>query len=350
MLDRDATRIERRHKGGRVESRKNDRLVLPIPRLQSKTLAFVSVPVLLFSTIFIFSKLIIPPLSPFTYMLLRSGFGTLALLCILGATKSFHVLKTWKSNWRDVFLFSIAFHLLPLIIVFVSTSMTSAMNQVIINNMSLAFVVCLNLLIFKIKPKKLLVIAVTINFFGAFLVIWPPDISQNPSLIGDVIMVVAVLIGSLFPIFNKRLTGKVHPLALSFAINLFPFLAMLPALIVPGQIDTIVQLGTVDFGWLSIMFIGIGVSGVAYLAGNKAYEDKAMTAELYNTFITLTPVLGILWSLLFGETIDPINYIGAALVIVSVFIANRMPVSTETAQKVDSSSHEQRYKENEKNS
>jgi drug/metabolite transporter (DMT)-like permease len=296
----------------------------------------------MFSTIFIFSKLIIPPLSPFTYMLLRSGFGTLAVLCILGATRSFHVLKTWKSNWRDVLLFSLAFHLFPLIIVFVSTSMTSAMNQIVINNTGLAFVVCLNFLLFKIKPKRLLVIAVATNFFGAFLVMWPPDITQNPSLVGDVIMVVAVLIGSLFPIFNKRLTGKVHPLALSFAINLFPFLAMLPVLLVPGQIDTITSLGTVDFGWFSIMFIGIGVSGVAYLAGNKAYEDKAMTAELYNTFITLTPVLGILWSFLFGETIDPVNFVGAALVIVSILIANKAPASTIAAKIDDSSSNEHR--------
>jgi drug/metabolite transporter (DMT)-like permease len=305
--------------------------VLPIPRLQKRTYAFVSVPILLFSTIFIFSKLVIPPLNAFTYMLLRSGFGTVSLLCVLAATRSFHVLKTWKSCWRDVLLFSFAFHLLPLIFVFISTRMTSAMNQVVINNTSLAFVVCLNFLIFKIKPSRFLVIAVAINFFGAFLVMWPLDINQNPNLIGDIIMVVGVLIGSLFPIFNKRLTGKVHPIALAFAINLFPFIATLPVLLIPGQIDTIIMLGTIDFGWLSIIYIGVGVSGVAYLAGNKAYEDKVMTAELYNTFMTLIPVLGMLWSFLFGETIDPINYIGAALVIVSILIANRAPAPDKTA-------------------
>lgn len=299
----------------------------PIPRLQKKTYAFVSIPILLFSTIFIFSKLIIPPLSPFTYMWLRSGFGTLSVLCILAATRSFHVLKSWKTCWRDVLLFSLAFHLFPLIIVFLSTPLTSATNQVIINNTSLAFVMILNLVIFRVMPSRMLVIAVAINFCGILLVMWPLDFSQNPSLIGDIIMAAGVMAGAFFPIFNKRLTGKVHPIALAFSINLFPFLALLPVLLVPGQFDTIITLGTVDFGWFSIAFIGIGVSGVAYLSGNKAYQDKAMTAELYNAFITFVPVLGVLWGYLLGEVIDPVNYAGAALVIVSIIIANKAPAS-----------------------
>ncbi len=217
-------------------------------------------------------------------------------------------------------MFSITFHLVPLIFVFIATPLTNPTNQIIINNMNLAFVVLINLFLFKVKPSRNMVLAVVLNFAGALLVLWPLDFTQNPNLAGDITMIVAVVIGAFFPIYNKKLAGTVHPLVLGFSVNAFPALAMMPVLFIPAQLQAIASLDAI--GWVYICFIGVGISGIAYVLGNMAYKDPACTPEVYSTWCTLIPVFGMVISLfLYGYTIGVVNLIGAAIVIASIYLA-----------------------------
>jgi drug/metabolite transporter (DMT)-like permease len=266
-------------------------------------------------------------------MFLRSAFGTLFLTPMLGSRNLFPSFRQLvKENWKDVLIFSLAFHLFPLIVVFISTPMTNPTDQVIINNMSLAFVVIINLVFFRIKPTRYLVMAVIINFAGAMLVIYPLDFSQNPKLIGDLVMMAAVFIGSFFGIWNKKLASKTDPLVLAYCINIFPAIVTTPLMFLTGDAMTIGQLDVV--GWFYIIFIGVGISGIAYFCMNIGYREPGMTPEIMNTFSTLIPVFGMVISIfLFNYMIGLVNIAGAILIIASIIIADRAPTRNVAGQK-----------------
>lgn len=292
-------------------------------RLRARTYAYMLSAFFLFSTVFVFSSQVLPPLSSFTYLLLRSTFGAVVLLVVVVA-RGLHktLVPLFTRAWRDVVLFTIAFHALPLIVVFIATPLTNPTNQVIINNMNLTFVVGINAALFREKPARVMILAVLVNFTGALLVLFPLDFSGNPNLLGDLIMIGGVFIGAFFPIWNDKLVKRGDPLVLAFMLNALPALVLVPVLLVPGQPATIAALDLA--GWGYIAWIGAGISGFAYLCGNLAYKDPAITPELYSTYGTLIPVLGMLVSIfLFGYVIGPVNLLGAVLVIASILLAQR---------------------------
>ncbi|MBN2149804.1 MAG: DMT family transporter [Candidatus Lokiarchaeota archaeon] len=292
-----------------------------MPRFKPTTYLFVFVAIGLFSPVFLFSKYVLPPLTPFSYMFLRSAFGTAFLTVVLLSRKLFgSFVSLLKDCWRDVLLFSLAFHLLPLVLVFFSTPITTPTDQVIINNMNLAFVLIINKFAFRAKMMRRMIIAVGINFAGALLVLWPLDFSQNPNLLGDVIMILAVIIGSFFYIWNKKLAFRADPAVLNFSVNFFPTIVSLPLMFFIGGAGNILELS--GAGWFFITFIGIGISGIAYCCLNEGYRDPAMSPEHMSMFTTLIPVVGLGLSIAAGFGTGWVNYLGAGLVIFSIVIAN----------------------------
>ncbi|MEX2682168.1 MAG: DMT family transporter [Candidatus Sigynarchaeota archaeon] len=302
--------------------------------MKPRTYVFVFVVIFLFSTIFVFSKKIIPPLNSFSYLFVRSMLGTIAFTILLASMRLFPAfIAALKKGWKQLILFALAMHLFPLLLVFIATPMTTATDQTIINNLNLSFVMLLNWAIQKKRPTLTLVSIVGINFAGAIVIMMPLDFSTNPNLVGNLVMLLAVFFGAFFPIFNKKLAQDVDPFVLAFTINLFPFLALIPInFAVPGQIETISSLE--PMGWFYISWIGIGVSAFAYTLGNFAYKDEGMTPELYSILTTLIPVCGIIWDVaLFGTAMTIYRITGAALVIGSVLLAQVVETQRKTREK-----------------
>nr|MDO8084861.1 DMT family transporter [Candidatus Sigynarchaeum springense] len=302
--------------------------------MKPRTYAFVFVAIFLFSTIFVFSKKIIPPLNSFSYLFIRSMLGTIAFTILLASMRLYPTfMAALRKGWKQLILFALAMHLFPLVLVFIATPMTTATDLTIINNLNLSFVILLNWVIQKKKPTLALVGIVSINFAGAIVIMMPLDFSTNPNLVGDLVMLLAVFFGAFFPIFNKKLAQDANPFVLAYAINLFPFLALIPInLAWPGQIGTITALQ--PLGWFFITWIGVGVSAFAYSLGNLAYKDEGMTPELYSILTTLIPVGGIIWDVaLFGTAMTIFRIMGAALVIGSVILAQVVETHVKTKEK-----------------
>lgn len=299
-----------------------------MPKLKPRTYLFILIAVVLFGTVFVFSNELIVPLGPLVslnYLFVRSSLGAtfmFALLAVTGRVRS--AFSFLKLRWKEVLFFTIAFHLVPLVIVFVASSYTTGANQVIINNLNLSFVVLINFLLYRERPSKLAFVAVGINFAGALLVLWPLDFSTNPNLLGDLIMVAGVFIGAFFPGYNKRIVnmdaGGGDPIALGFFLNFIPALCLLPFMFVLqlwGPLATMTPLH-----WFYIAWIGLGVSGLAYTLGNAAYQDENLTPQLYSTFTTLIPVIGLLLSVLvYSDEFGWVNIGGAAMIIASILLA-----------------------------
>jgi drug/metabolite transporter (DMT)-like permease len=84
-------------------------------------------------------------------------------------------------------------------------------------------------------------------------------------------------------------------------------------------------------GWLSILFLGVICSGLAYVFYYDALE--VIPAAQVGAFIYLEPLVAMLVaSLLLGEVIYAIALLGGALIVIGVWLVNRptkMQISTE---------------------
>ncbi|MHA1371154.1 MAG: DMT family transporter [Promethearchaeota archaeon] len=294
--------------------------------MKLKTYFFIFTAVILFGTLFIFSKQVITPFGPlnsFSYLFMRSSFGSIFMFSLLLCKRLLgELVDNFKQYFKDILIMTSCFHLLPLIIVFLATPHTSASNQVIINNLNLACVVIINFLLFGKVPTRNLIISVILNFFGILLVLMPLNLQTNQTLIGDLLMIVAVVIGAFFPIWNKRLAKVTNPLILGFYLNTIPAIILFPFVFILNLAPSYTQLNLTQ--WFYMIWIGVGVSGIAYTLGNAAYKDKDLTPELYSTFTTLIPVIGLGLSLLiFKEHLEWYNLVGSAIVILSIYLAQR---------------------------
>ncbi|MFX0101034.1 MAG: DMT family transporter [Candidatus Hodarchaeota archaeon] len=294
-----------------------------IPRLKSQTYIFIGFSILLFGTVFIFSKQVIPPLNSVSYMFLRSALGSVFLFFVLGFKKNLK--DCWqfiKNNIKSTILFALVLHLFPLILIFIATPITTATNQVIINNLNLTFVVIINLVFYGKKPSRRLGLVVIINFVGILLVLSPLNFTSNPTLLGDLITVFAIFLGAFYPGYNKRMAEKTDPLILGFCLNIFPAVALLPFTFMFNQVITYALLEPV--GWFYMIWIGIGISSMGYVLVNAAYSDKNLTPEMFSLFLTLIPIVGLVFSLLiYKETIGWLNLLGALIIIFSIYWGNR---------------------------
>ncbi|MBD3186671.1 EamA family transporter [Candidatus Bathyarchaeota archaeon] len=308
-----------------------------MPRLKPLSMLYIFIAVLLFGTLFIFSDQVIYPNGPLRsvgYLFLRFLLASVALGCFLIAKGDGpDIITDFKENWKHLIPFTAVLHLVPLVIVFVATSYTSGANQTIINNMNLSFVVFNKLIFYKVKPAKTMLLAVTINFLGVLLVLFPLSFDENSNLVGDLIMVFAVFLGSFFPMFNRKFAYYHKPMVLSFFMNFIPMLVLIPFMFAFNQGQAIAMLTGKQLFFMT--WIGVGVSGIAYGLGNAAYKtDENLTGEVYSTFTTLIPVIGLLLSyFLFDDPIGFVNLGGAILVTISLLLAVQSRKQREIAKK-----------------
>jgi len=80
-----------------------------------------------------------------------------------------------------------------------------------------------------------------------------------------------------------------------------------------------VSLPTSVSGWVILIYIGLGVSGVVYLMWFIALDG--LSAYQAGTGMFFVPLVGIIASaLLLGETLDFIFVIGTVLVIIGMYL------------------------------
>jgi drug/metabolite transporter (DMT)-like permease len=283
---------------------------------------------LIFSTVFILSQFIIPPLNTFTYYFIRTGIGAIFLLIVLKFKGLLsQCLLFFKENIRKILFFTLVTNMGAILLIFAGTPYTSASNQTVVQNFSLVTVVFLNFILYRKIPHKNIAIAVVLNVIGMFLVLSPIDISSNPMLIGDLLTIAGVAVGAYSSIYQKKnLIDKTNPLILTFAMCIFPasFLFILLSIFSgPLQFSSILLLDGTQ--WLIMVWFGIMIAALGYSIVNAIYSFKGVTPEIMGIFSSLNPIAGVILSVIvFQEDVMIWNLIGMILVLTSTFIAQMM--------------------------
>ena len=279
---------------------------------------------MIWGTTFALSKFIVPHyLDPFVFTALRTIIGAITLFTFLTFSKQ---LKNWwfsfkKNIWIYVII-GIMFYSIAYILQYIGIIYTLSMNQAIISNTQIFWVVLFNVIFLKKKPSKKYIPGAILSFLGVSFIILNENfkISQE-TIVGDVISIVAFMFWGLYTFASKPMNEKENPLYVTTSIILSANFVLIPFLLFRDGISQIQTMGS--FEWGIMFYLGIFAVGFTFIFWNFALSDKDIPSENIAIFTMLNPVVGIITAiLLIGEILTLRIFLGCIIVVASVFIVN----------------------------
>ncbi len=270
---------------------------------------------------FPFSKLVMPPLSALVFVFFRSLMGVIFLIGTLFLTKQF---KEWmvclKQNWWQFALLALIPYCFSYVLQFYAIQLTTSINQSIIGQTSIIWVVVLNFIFFKVKPQFKFIIALSIAMIGVFLLLTTKGFNFSPdTILGDVLSICAFASWASYTVFSKPLSERIKPIFVITSIFAFGTAFLLPIALWQGAFS---QLATLSFSqWWILLYLGFVCTGLAYLLHMKSIAPKEVKTEHIAYFSILMPIVATIFSLITSE--EQLSWriaIGGFLVIGSVAI------------------------------
>jgi drug/metabolite transporter (DMT)-like permease len=271
---------------------------------------------------FIAAKLSSPFIPAFTLTFLRFSIATLILYIIIKYKRqSIH-----KLTKKDIpaFLFTglvgmFGYHVL----FFMAVKHTTAINSSIIGASNPIITAILSIIFLKDKLTYKRFIGILLSFIGVFLTLTNADINLIKSFsfnIGDLIMLLAVLMWASYGVFSKWVMPRYSPIALTYYSFLFCTILIIPFAIyeMPWKlIDSIPY-----YSYIAVVYMSIFPSVIGYLV--QQLSIKQIGPSKTSIFINLVPLFSIVLSILIlKETLNPVKFLTAILIILGVYICQR---------------------------
>ncbi len=201
---------------------------------------------------------------------------------------------------------------------FTALHTTSALNAALIMALSPILSTLFSIILLNIKVRLYQYIGMLIAFIGVIFVITGGRFSLLHSAIGDVWMLLACSVWSLYSVGSKKYASHIPSLQFArWTVSIGAVALILTALVVEQPLSTI---GHLSFQTHSIlMYMGICGSILAYIYWLKGvyFLGPEKSAIAFN----LVPVFTLLVSLVFGSIPNIVQVLGMALVLVGVLIS-----------------------------
>lgn len=139
-------------------------------------------------------------------------------------------------------------------------------------------------------------------------------------LLGNTLVLGAVIGEGLFAILGKVLTKRLSPLAISAYVTGLAFLMFLPLAIFESLEFSFT---TVPLeGWLSIIYYALFVTVLGFYCWYSGVSKVAASTSA--VFTSLLPISALILScLILGETLLPVHLIGISLVLLAIWVSAR---------------------------
>ncbi len=168
------------------------------------------------------------------------------------------------------------------------------------------------------RLDALLVSAALLGFLGVYLIEYEGLRLDPGSGIGALIALASVAVWAVYTVWSKRVVAGEHPIRVLAASTL----SVAPvnfAIAAPFLAGSIAALSSKPPILLLLVYVAVAPGFIAYLAWLTAV--KIIGAASTNIYVNLLPLAALLLSVaLLGESLEPLQWIGAALVIASAFI------------------------------
>lgn len=230
----------------------------------------------------------------------------------------------WKSSWSreegtvlfwqsffGVFLFSIC--------MLYGVKWTTATSAGIITSTVPACIALLSFWILKEKLQRNSLWAIMLSVCGISLITFSGESRETSavSMLGNLLVFLAVISEALFTIFAKRLSGRITPFQMTAAINGISFVLFLPFAIMEGLRFA---WGSVPVNaWLLIVYYAVTASVLSFFLWYKGVAK--VEASRAGLFTGMMPISAALIAVLFlGEAFTWFHAVGMLFVLGSIYI------------------------------
>ncbi|MNF38067.1 putative amino-acid metabolite efflux pump [compost metagenome] len=250
---------------------------------------------------------------------LRIIFAALFLLLIGFKT----LVKIPRHQWKFIALTSMFGTFIPAYLFAIAQTQIDSSVSSILNSLTPLNTLILGALFFGLNFRRNQIFGVLIGLIGSALLILNGAIHHPEQ---NYYYAILVLIASICYATNVNLIKKhLHDLT-PLSITTGNFLVLLfPASIIlffSGFFDT-VQIQEVQQSVLFIMILGVVGTGIANILFFKLIQ---MSSPVFATSVTyLIPVVAFFWGLLDNEMLTPVQFIGAFIILIGVYLSAKKP-------------------------
>lgn len=278
---------------------------------------FLVVLALIWGSSFILIKKGLIGLTPMQLGALRIIFSALFLLII--GFRSIPQIKQFQ--WKYIALTALFGTFIPAFLFAIAQTQISSSVSSILNSLTPLNTLILGAAAFGLTFKRAQVLGVVIGLMGTLLLI-VNGAMHHPDQ--NYWYTVLVLIASLCYATNVNLLKKylsdVKPLAISTGNFL---VLLLPALLVLfcNDFAAVAQQAKVQHAMLFVAVLGIVGTGIANIIFFRLIQ---ISSPVFATSVTyLIPVVAFFWGLLDNEMLTPVQFMGAAIILVGVYLSGK---------------------------
>ncbi len=289
--------------------------------MKSLTLKYLLIilAVIFWGSSFIATKVALKELSPETIISLRLIIASVFLLITALLLK-----KDFSTNPKSHgFIFILAliavFHLM---IQVTGLKYTSASNTGWIIGTAPIFMAILAAIFFGEKIGLLKISGIIIAMFGLLLLIGKGNIT-NVDLIknkGDLLVLASAFTWGVYSMVNKKISLSYSPLMTILYLFIMMAVIIIPFNLNEASVNSVVHLSL--NGWISILFLGLFCSGIAYVIW--AYSLRDLESAKVGAFLYFEPLVTVLaaWVLL-NESITGLMILSGIIITLGVVLVNK---------------------------
>ena len=281
--------------------------------------AFVTI--LFWGASFIATKVALRELTPLTVIAVRFGFGVLFMLALLGWRHQFRLAA--RSDLLQLALLGLAGVTFHQLLQSFGLLTTTATNSGLIVALTPVFTAMLarGLLGERLAIPQALGLAIA--SFGAVVIVsrgFDLAMVLERATPGDGLLLISAANWALFSTLSKRMLGKYPPVVMMAHVMAFGWIAFLPPLAVEGGWRALPAVSAV--GWWSLLFLGIGCSGIAYALWYDALAETKATSLA--SFLYVQPVVTVVAAtLILSEPVNAAVAGGGGAILAGVWLVNR---------------------------
>lgn len=284
--------------------------------LQSKWFILIAL-ALIWGSSFILIKKGLIGLDPFQLGSLRIIFCAVFLLIV--GFKS--VLEIAQHQWKFIALTSLFGTFIPAYLFAIAETKVSSSICSILNSLTPLNTLILGAIAFGLNFRRNQVIGIIIGLIGTAVLIFngkPEGVSEDYSY--AVFVLIATVCYATNVNLIKRYLSDVKPLSITSG----NFLVMLvPAIVILFCTDftSKVSLGETQHAMFYVMILGVIGTGVANVIFYKLIQ---ISSPIFASSVTyLIPIVACLWGLFDNEMLTPMQFVGAFIILIGVYLANK---------------------------
>ena len=278
---------------------------------------FLVVLALIWGSSFILIKRGLIGLNPFQVGSLRIVFAAVFLLII--GFKS--LTKIPQNQWKYIALTSLFGTFIPAYLFSIAQTQIASSVSSILNSLTPLNTLILGIVVFRLEFKRTQIFGVFIGLIGTLLLIFNGAINNpNQNYYYTILVVIASLCYATNVHLIKKYLSDVAPLSITtgnFLVLLFPALMVL---YFSGFLD-VVSVAKVQQSLLYIVVLGVVGTALANILFFKLIQ---ISSPVFATSVTyLIPVVAFFWGLLDNEMLTPIQFVGAFIVLIGVYLSSK---------------------------